>query len=147
LQINAAEAASKNQATQAFTGFFKASAIISSITIGVDGGTGVVATSWVSNGSELIGSDFVTQQPRFYPTNLVRQQDGIEYRAYRGNLFIPTAPAKTGLFSEYNDFWFEVDAEIYNNQPIDTFVAGFDANGVVQSIYPDALKVTLTRTT
>jgi hypothetical protein len=54
-------------------------------------------------------------------------------------------PDTVGLFPEVNDNWLGVDGAIYNNQPLDCFIIGFDKDGVVQSLYLDALIVNLTR--
>ncbi|EXJ89929.1 hypothetical protein A1O3_02996 [Capronia epimyces CBS 606.96] len=145
--VNAAEAAAKAQAKQAFTGTFAASDRNSSLTLTVDGGPGVLITGWVSNGTDFFLNNIIipTNDLRIYPTGLERTDGANTYRAYRLLFASSPVPDNVGLFSEANDYWLSIDSGIYNNQPFDAFVVGFDVAGLVQSIYLDAFVVNLTR--
>jgi hypothetical protein len=117
------------------------------MTLAVDGGPGVLITGWISNGTDFFLNNIIipTTDLRIYPTDLVRTDGDNTYRAYRLLFAYSREPTTVGLFSEANDYWLSVDGGIYNNQPIDGFVVGFDRDGVVQSISLDAFAVTLTR--
>lgn len=148
-QINAAEAAAKQQAKNAFTGTFRATDRNSSITLAVDQGPGVSITAWTSN-----STDFLHDNPffagyddfRMYPTELSMVEDGVTYFSYRG-LFATQGgqPYADGLFNELNDPWLGVDNWQYNNRATDNFVVGIDRNGIVQSIQSATLRVTMMR--
>jgi hypothetical protein len=146
-KINAAEAAAKAQAKKTFPGFFKTSELNSSIILAVDGGPGVLITGWISNGTDVFLNDPIlpTNNLRIYPTDLVRTDGDNTYRSYRILFSTGREPDTVGLFPEANDNWLGVDGAIYNNQPIDGFIVGFDKDGVVQSVYLDAFVVNLTR--
>jgi hypothetical protein len=113
----------------------------------VDGGPGVLITGWVSNCTDFFLNNIIipTVDLRIYPTDLVRVDGDNTYRAYRLIFASSRGPDTVGLFPEANDYWLSVDGGIYNNQPIDGFVIAFDKDGVVQSVYSDALVVNLTR--
>lgn len=148
-QINAAEAAAKQQAKNAFTGTFRATDRNSSISLAVDEGPGVSITAWVSN-----STDFLRSNPffrayddfRLYPTELSTVENGVTYFSYRG-IFTAQGgqPYSDGLFNELNDPWLGVDNFVYNNKATDNFVVGIDQDGIVQSIQSAGLRVTMVR--
>lgn len=75
----------------------------------------------------------------------MRTDGGSTYRAYRLLFAGGRKPATAGLWPAGNENWFSIDSGIYNNQPFDAFIAAFDKDGVVQSIYSEGLVVNLTR--
>lgn len=84
---------------------------------------------------------------RLYPAGLTTKgDDGITYRAYRFQGFRNGGERRQGdWWSEYNDWWLQVDYVLYDNKGVDSFVIGFDQAGVVQSVLPVALGVALYR--
>ena len=113
----------------------------------MDGGPGVIITEWISNGTDFLADNILlpTTDLRLYPTDLVRTDGDITYRAYRLILSYGRQPVTVGLFPEANDYWLSIDSGIYNNQPIDGFVVAFNKDGVVQSVFSDGLQVNLPR--
>jgi hypothetical protein len=53
---------------------------------------------------------------------------------------------ETDPWSVYNERWYAVDQNIYNNLATDAFVIGMDKDGVVQSVESQALRLTMYRT-
>jgi len=113
----------------------------------VDGGPGVLITEWISNGTVFFLNNPIlpTNNLRIYPTDLVRTDGDNTYRSYRILFWTGREPDTVGLFPDANDNWLGVDGGIYNNQSIDGVIVGFEKDGVVQSLYLDALVVNLTR--
>ena len=54
-------------------------------------------------------------------------------------------PVTGDPWSEFNEYWFQVDGPDYNNLTTDAFIVGFDASGVVQSLASQALRATYYR--
>ncbi|KAI1609311.1 putative penicillin-binding protein [Exophiala viscosa] len=145
---NAAEQAAKEQARVAFTGTFKSTDRNSSITLGVDGGPGVVVQQWISNGTDFLANEWLASYNdfRLYPTNLKTQADGLTYYKYHLNFLASNGEPVTGdPWSELNDYWLEVDELIYNDLATDAFVIGFDQDGIVQSVSSQALRTNMLR--
>jgi hypothetical protein len=148
-KYRAADAAAKEQAGQAFTGRYEANGLNSSISLVVDGGPGVRISEWISNGTDFLASPLL--QPfgdlRLYPARLtMKGDDGITYHAYRFQGFRNGGERRQGdWWSEYNDWWLQVDYILYDNKGVDSFVIGFDQAGLVQSVLPVALGIALYR--
>ncbi|GAM33678.1 penicillin-binding protein [Talaromyces pinophilus] len=144
----AAEAAAKEQASKAFTGTFKASNINSSITLGTDGGPGVVVQEWISNGTNFLQNPYLASYDdfRLYPTELSMEADDLIYYSYRLNFLASNGEPTEGDFWSYNnDYWMFLDALIYKNLATDNFIIGFDEDGIVQSVHSTGLRVTMSR--
>ena len=141
----AAEAAAKLEARRAFPGTFAAAyPLNSSITLTVDGGPGVRITRWISNATDFLSDNYaVFDDFRLYPTTLSHKypNDPLTYYKYHmvtlpnGGEPFPNAPPFAG-----NDYWYDVDTQIYNNLATDAFVIGIDAAGLVQSVESQALR-------
>ncbi|EED23038.1 penicillin-binding protein, putative [Talaromyces stipitatus ATCC 10500] len=144
----AAEASAKEQARRAFTGTFQATNINSSITLGVDGGPGVVIQEWISNGTNFLQNAYLASYDdfRLYPTELSVEADSITYYTYHLNFLASDGePAKGDFWSYNNDYWLFLDALIYKNLATDDFIIGFDKDGIVQSVQSAALRVSMSR--
>ena len=147
-QYKAAEAAAKEQARTAFTGTFRSTDRNSSITLGVDGGPGVVIQEWTSNSTDFLANFILGNfyDFRIYPTELSIEQDGLTYYKYQ-MIQLPDngEPATGDPWSELNDAWYALDSISYNNLATDAFVIGFDQSGIVQSVESQALRTTMVR--
>ncbi|KIW11614.1 hypothetical protein PV08_10916 [Exophiala spinifera] len=145
----AAEAAAKEQARRAFTGTFRSSDRNSSITLAVDGGAGVKVEQWTSNGTDFLTQEYLASfhDFRLFPTELSTEADGLTYYKYHLDSFVnPDGEPFTGdPWAEYNDYWIQIDENIYDNLSTDAFVIGFDTDGVVQSVASQALRTTMLR--
>ncbi|RFU31615.1 hypothetical protein B7463_g4741, partial [Scytalidium lignicola] len=148
---NAAEAASKHQAKNAFTGTFKSTNLNSSITLAVDGGPGIVIKQWISNGTDFLTSQLYAAYDdfRLYPTELkIQGFDSLTY--YK---FHMEALAQNGIpyggdpWDGSNDYWFQLDSTSYNVLSPDAFVVGFDQDGMVQKLASQALRTAMVRST
>lgn len=148
-QYKAAEAAAKEQAKRAFTGTFKSSDRNSSITLVVDGGAGVKVEQWTSNGTDFLTQEYLKSYHdfRLFPTELSTEADGLTYYKYHLDSFVnPNGEPFTGdPWAEYNDYWIQIDSNIYDNLSTDAFVIGFDKDGIVQSVASQALRTTMVR--
>ncbi|KAH8703424.1 putative penicillin-binding protein [Talaromyces proteolyticus] len=147
----AAEAAAKQQASNAFTGTFKSTDRNSSITLAVDGGPGVVIKQWISNSTNFLNNEFYAEfnDFRLYPTDLkMWSSEGLTYYKFHMDCLTRNgAPISSDPWSEYNDYWFQLDGLSYNLLAPDAFVVGFDENGIVQSLASQALRTTMVRST
>ena len=105
-------------------------------------------TSWISDGVDFLHNDFLGGYDdfRLVPTQLTYDENGMTYYSYRveyrSNQGVPIT---NEFWSEINDWWLQVDNYIYNGLATDNLVIGFDADGVVQSVQPLALRTTLYR--
>jgi hypothetical protein len=54
-------------------------------------------------------------------------------------------PDLTDPWSVYNERWYAVDQNIYNNLATDAFVVGIDKDGIVQSVESQAMRMTMYR--
>ena len=148
--FKAAEAAAKEQATNAFTGTFKATDRNSSMTLTVDGGPGIAIQQWISNGTDFLTNEWFSAYNdfRLYPTTLkyIPADDALTYYKYHVNFLMNNGePVQGDPWAEFNEYWFQLDELDYNNLATDAVVVGFDANGVVQSIASQALRSTYYR--
>ncbi|KAL6252772.1 hypothetical protein RBB50_000491 [Rhinocladiella similis] len=145
----AAEAAAKEQARRAFTGTFRSTDRNSSITLAVDGGAGVKVQQWTSNGTDFLTQEYLANYHdfRLFPTELSTEADGLTYYKYHLDTFInPDGEPFTGdPWAEYNDYWIQIDSNIYDNLSTDAFVIGFDKDGIVQSVASQALRTSMLR--
>lgn len=84
---------------------------------------------------------------RLYPTQLTAKgNNGITYHAYRYQGFRNHGERRPGdWWSQYNDWWVQVDYTLYDNRGADAFVIGFNEAGYVQSVEPMVLRTTLYR--
>ncbi|CEJ59343.1 hypothetical protein PMG11_07971 [Penicillium brasilianum] len=146
------EASAKSQATTRFAGNYAASnGTNSSMAITTDDGPGLLVTSWVNNGTNMIESMMTlaghTQDPstfsiRLYPTGL-ESPGQISFRA----LMPPTlSTVGNGPFTSSCIAWVTVDGKVYGNVGIDEFVFNVDETGSVNSIAPLVLRTTLSKT-
>lgn len=114
----------------------------------MDGGPGVVVQQWISNGTDFLANEYLAAYDdfRLYPTNLKSEADGLTYYKYHLNTLTSNGEPVTGdPWSEYNDYWLEIDEDIYNNLATDAFVIGFDQGGIVQSVESQALRTAMLR--
>lgn len=150
--IPSLEASAKSQATTRFIGNYAASnGTNSSMAITTDDGPGLLVTSWVNNGTNMIESMVTlaghTQDPstlsiRLYPTGL-ESPGQISFRA----LMPPTlSTVGNGPFTSSCITWVTVDGKVYGNVGIDEFVFNVDETGSVNSIAPLVLRTTLSKT-
>lgn len=95
------------------------------MTLGVDGGPGIVISQWTSNSSDFLRSPPLnTKAARLYPAQLSRKDGDTTYRAYRAQLMPQRQPESPNLWPETADNWYQVDEIIYNNLATDAFVIG-----------------------
>ncbi|KAH8812245.1 putative penicillin-binding protein [Xylogone sp. PMI_703] len=148
---NAAEAAAKQQAANAFTGTFKSTDRNSSISLAVDGGPGVVIKQWISNDTDFLSNEFYAfyDDFRLYPTDLKFQgSDGLTYYKFHMETLPQSGqPSGGDPWSGNNDYWLQLDSITYNVLSPDAFVVGFDHNGIVQNVASQALRTTMVRST
>ncbi len=115
----------------------------------VDGGPGIKVEQWISNGTNFLTQEYLASYAdfRLFPTDLSTQADGLTYYKYHLDMLInPNGEPATGdPWSEYNDYWLQVDQAIYNNLATDAFVIGFDKDGIVQSVSSQALRTAMLR--
>ncbi|KAJ5368394.1 uncharacterized protein N7496_008154 [Penicillium cataractarum] len=145
------EESAKDQATARFEGTYAASnGTNSSIEITTDDGPGLLVTSWINNGTNMIQSmmtlghaqDPSTFSIRLYPTGL-ESPGQISFRA----LMPPTLSTfGNGPFTSSCITWVVVDGQVYGNVGIDEFVFNVDEMGIVNSILPRVLRTTLSKT-
>lgn len=145
------EASAKDQAAAKFAGTYATpNGTNSSIEITTDDGPGLLVTSWVNNGTNMIQSmmtlghaqDPSTFSIRLYPTGL-ESPGQISFRA----LMPPTlSTAGNGPFTSSCITWVIVDGQVYGNVGIDEFVFNVDETGIVNSITPRVLRTVLAKT-
>lgn len=152
VQYNAAEAAAKEQARQAFTGSFRARDRNSSIVLGVDGGPGVTIQQLINNSTDFFSDQVEATlggaytDLRLYPTELSTKANNLTYYKYHMEFLVNNGePVKGDPWSLLNAFWVGIDSPPYNNRALDAFVVGFDDDGIVQSIESDIARVTMYR--
>ncbi|GLI78653.1 hypothetical protein PoHVEF18_006973 [Penicillium ochrochloron] len=149
--IPALEQSAKEQASAKFTGDYAVTdGVNSSIALTTDDWPGLLVTSWVNNGTDMIQSlmtmGHVTDPDSFsirlYPTGL-ESPGQMSFRA----LMPPTlSTAGNGPFTSSCISWVVVDGQVYGNVGIDEFVFNLGETGVVKSITPRVLRTTLPKT-
>ncbi|KAJ5176200.1 uncharacterized protein N7482_002077 [Penicillium canariense] len=149
--LPALKASAKNQAAQRFAGNYAATdGTNSSISITTDAGPGLLVTSWVNNGTDLIQSLMTLQHIsdpsifsiRLYPTGL-ESPGRISFRALMPPIL---STAGHGPFTSSCITWVTLDAQIYGNIGIDEFFFSLDQSGNAASISPRVLRITLPKT-
>lgn len=165
----------KDEAIRTFPGTYVAKGLNSSVTLEVDGGTGVNVTSWISNGTDMFTTPFFKNYEdfRLYPTDLSYVDGDTTYWKYYLATFFNENGEQSGgdLWNLYNDYWYvlpvsmaflfyrvklkiltfacchrvQVDGNIYNNLASDSWIIGFGEDGMVQSVESQALRCTLYR--
>lgn len=143
--FRAAEAAAKEQARASFTGTFAARRLNSSITLSVDDGPGVLISQWTSNSTNFLANFYYQNYDdfRLYPTTLTYKpaHDTLTYHKYHlVSLANGGEPVTGDPWSEFNDYWLQLDGPDYNNLAADAFVVGIDGTGRVMSVESQALR-------
>lgn len=148
--LPALEASAKNQAAARFAGeYYGMDDTNSSMTITTDDGPGLLVTSWINNGTDMVQSlmtlghvaDRSAFSIRLYPTGL-ESPGQISFRA----LMPPTlSTAGNGPFTSSCITWVTVGAHIYGNVGVDEFVFYLDPSGDIEGISPRVLRTTLVR--
>jgi hypothetical protein len=120
------------------------------MTLGVDGGPGVVVQGWITNGTDFLATLTTLgkfDDYRLYPTKLSSPgEDGLTYYVYHLN-YQPNGgkPDASDPWSEFNDYWYQIDSLIWGNLATDALIIGFDKDGIVQNVQDEALRETLYR--
>ncbi|KAF3388520.1 Beta-lactamase-like protein [Penicillium rolfsii] len=146
--LPALEKSAKEQAAANFAGHYAAAnGVNSSIALATDRGPGLLITTWVNNGTDMIQSLMTlghvtvphTFSIRLYPTGL-ESPGQLSFRA----LMPPTlSTAGNGPFTSSCISWVAVGGQVYGNVGIDEFIFNLDEKGVVRSITPRVLRTTL----
>lgn len=148
--LPALEASAKNQAAARFAGeYYGMDDTNSSMTITTDDGPGLLVTSWINNGTDMIHSlmtlghvtDPSTFSIRLYPTGL----DSPGQMSFRALMPPTLSTAGNGPFTSSCITWVTVDALIYGNVGVDEFVFYLDPAGDAEGISPRVLRTTLVK--
>jgi hypothetical protein len=145
------ETAMKDQARSTFPGTYKSSGLNSSVTLEVDGNSGIEVKQWISNSTDMFKNDWLSAYKdfRLYPTSLSYEDGDITYHKY----YLATLLGKNGQqepsydqpWSDYKDYWIQLDQNMYDNLATDSWVIGFGADGVVKSVECQALRSVMLR--
>lgn len=147
--VHGVERIARNQTRENYSGSYRSPALNSSLTLEVDGSSGLVVQSWVSNGTDFL-SEFTrlmtgkrdTDQSRvqLVPAK-VRPTDGVE--SWRATI-VPSDRTSKGVidFCLIND----VDSFIYGEQSMQQFDFAFDEHGQVSGVTLPAFRITLQKT-
>ncbi|KAK5172114.1 uncharacterized protein LTR77_003752 [Saxophila tyrrhenica] len=147
---NAMETAMKEQARATFPGIYSCHEINSSVTLTVDGNSGVEVKSWISNSTDMFNNLWLAGHKdfRLYPTSLSYQDGDMTYHKY----YLATLFGKHGLqlpsydpWSDLGEYWIQLDGTMYNNLATDSWIIGFDADGMVQSVESQAVRAVMYR--
>ncbi|EPS28756.1 hypothetical protein PDE_03702 [Penicillium oxalicum 114-2] len=146
----ALEAVAKNQAARRFTGAYASEqGMNSTMSIMTDDGPGLVITSWINNGTDMMESLMTmghVQDPssfnvRLYPTGL-ESPGQISFRAV---LPVELSTAGNGPFTSGCLTWVTMDAQVYGSVGMDEFVFDLNDMGMVNRITPRALRASLVK--
>jgi hypothetical protein len=120
------------------------------MTLVVDGGPGVAIKTWISNGTDFLTMEYMAAYNdfRLFPTQLKHKYDNDPLTYFKYHMVAlgdDGKPVEGDPWSEFNEYWFQLDSWDYANLATDAFVVGFDANGIVQSVASQAVRSTYHR--
>ena len=145
--IQGIENIAREQVRQKYTGSYHAplsTGINSSLTLSLDGSSGLVVTSWISNGTDFLPkyASFSSDEPgkaQLIPSRLKRGAAG---EVWRLTFVQPDVKPKSVVDTcQMND----VDSIMYGGRSVDEFVFLKDRNGVVQGVELSAFRITLAK--
>jgi len=147
--VNGVETIARDQTKEKYSGFYKPPTLNSSLTLEVDGSSGLVVQSWISNGTDFLrefthlmtGEQDIDQgRVQLVPAK-IRTTDGVE--SWRATV-VPSDRKSKGVidFCLIND----VDSFIYGERSMQQFDFAFDEHGEVKEVILPAFRVTLQKT-
>lgn len=147
--VHGVEKIARDQTKAKYAGFYKSSALNSSLTLEVDGSSGLVVQSWISNGTDFL-SEFTHLMTGKRDTDQSRVQlvpakvcptDGVE--SWRATIVPNDRTSKVVIdFCLIND----VDSFMYGERSMQQFDFAFDEHGGVSGVTLPAFRVTLQKT-
>jgi len=147
--VNGVEKIARDQTKEKYSGFYKSPTLKSSLTLEVDGSSGLVVQSLISNGTDFLrefthlmtGEQDIDQgRVQLLPAK-IRTTDGVE--SWRATV-VPSDRKSKGVidFCLIND----VDSFIYGERSMQQFDFAFDDHGEVNGVTLPAFRVTLQKT-
>lgn len=147
--VNGVEKVARDQTKQKYSGFYKSPNLNSSLNLEVDGSSGLVVQSWISNGTDFLRefTHLMTGKREVYQGRVqlvpakVRPIDGVE--SWRATV-VPSDRTSKGVidFCLIND----VDSFIYGERSMQQLDFAFDDHGEVKGVTLPAFRVTLQKT-
>jgi hypothetical protein len=152
--LPALEAAAREQADAAYTGFYYDEAANSTMRLTTQSDRpGLGIDQWTSNGTDMayvavaLQDGYTPVQPtiRLYPTGLeTTRANGSKRVAFKATFEDLQAPSRpNSMFSTDCGSWVTLTAVTYGSMPLDQFAFEIDAKGKVVSVEPIALRAKL----
>lgn len=128
----------------------------SSLSLAVDNGPGLLVTSWIANGSNLLqtadayleasGGGHV-RSVRLYPTSLADKhtRNIIRQASYRAVFDVSTPNSATRVFDPNVNAWQNIDQNMYGEIAVDDIIFKFDSSGRAEYIIPRVLRSILAK--
>ena len=144
--VNRFEKIARMQTSEKYAGLYNSATLNSSITLEVEGGSGLVAKTWISNGTDFLveytylktGKRDISQgRVQLVPMRIFKGNGGELWRA----TFVPATMEPKGVIDGcmIND----VDSLMYGERSIQEFEFIFDKHGKVSAVDIPAFRVTL----
>ena len=142
-----AEQAARRQIEERYVGLYLSAEINSSLSLKVEGGSGLVIKSWISNGTDflleytdlLTGDRHSESTAQLVPAGLHTGSSGEIWRA----TIVPTIRERSSVIAGcmIND----VDSLLYGDRSLQEFIFLTDDDGAVAAIHLPALRISLTK--
>lgn len=148
MTIRGIESIAREQTCQKYTGTFHAplnAGINSSLTLSLDGSSGLVITSWISNGTDFLPkyATFWSDEPGKAQLIPSRMRRGAMEEVWRLTFVQPDLKPRSVIDTcQMND----VDSIMYGGRSVDEFIFSIDHSGEVKAVELSAFRITLVKT-